>query len=48
MAVALGDLVGGLEFFAVLGLDAERVADVVDAVLIGRRVVAPCASSPVE
>ena len=38
--VALGDLVGGLQLLVVLVGDAERLADVVDAVLIGRRVVA--------
>ena len=40
MLVALGDLVGRLQLFVVLVLDAERLADVVDAILVGRRVVA--------
>src|SRR5947208_8443447 len=38
--VALGDLVGGFEFLAVLVLNPERLPDVVHAILIGRRVVA--------
>jgi hypothetical protein len=38
--VASGDFVGGLELLVVVVLHAERFADVVDAILIGRRVVA--------
>src|SRR5581483_6202197 len=38
--VALGDFVGGPELFVVLILHANRAADVVDQILIGRRVVA--------
>src|SRR5215204_4376849 len=40
MPIALDDLVGRLQLFVVLILDAEGAADVVDAILIGRRVVA--------
>ena len=40
MLVALGHFVGRLQLFVVRVLDAERFADVVDDVLIGRRVVA--------
>src|SRR5687767_12207250 len=39
--VALDDLVGALELFVVLVFDAERHADIVHVVLIGRWVVAP-------
>jgi hypothetical protein len=40
VAIALHDLVGAFELFVVLVLDAERQADVVDVVLVRRRVVA--------
>ena len=40
MAIAIRDLRATLELLVVVVLDAERAADVVDDVLIGRRVVA--------
>lgn len=39
MSVPLGDFVAALQFLIVLVLDAERAADVVHAILIGRRIV---------
>src|SRR5688572_22538024 len=39
--VAFGDLVRALELLVVLVGHAERLADVVDAVLVGGRIVAP-------
>src|SRR5580704_15211898 len=40
MSVAFHDLVAGLELLGVLVLDPERLADVVDDILIGRGVIA--------
>ena len=40
VAIAFEDFVAALQFLIVLVLDAERLADVVDAILIGRRIVA--------
>jgi hypothetical protein len=38
--IALTDLVGAFQFLVVVVLDAQRLADVVHPILIGRRVVA--------
>jgi hypothetical protein len=38
--IALGDLVGAFQLLVVLVLYAERLADIVDAILIRRRIVA--------
>src|SRR4029077_5001080 len=38
--VALAEFVGGFQLLVVLVLHAERLADVIDDVLIGRRIVA--------
>ena len=40
MLVAVGDLIAAAQFLVVLILHAERLADVVDDVLVRRRVVA--------
>jgi hypothetical protein len=40
MPIALDDLVAALELFVVVVVDAQRLADLVDAILIRRRVVA--------
>ena len=41
MPVALGDFLAPAELFVIAVLNAERTADVVDAILPGRGVVAP-------
>jgi len=41
MFVAIADLVRASEFFVVLVADPERLADLFDDVLAGRRVVTP-------
>ena len=40
MTIAIRDLRAALQFLVVVVFDAERAADVVDHILIGRRVVA--------
>jgi hypothetical protein len=46
MAIAFDDFFAALKFLIVLILDPERLADVVDTILVGRWIVAARDSSP--
>ena len=48
MLVEVSDLVCCLELFVVVVGHAERLADIVDAILVGVRLSPPGASSPTE